>query len=107
MVLPSKPVKEDPTQVPGFSPDGLNSNQNAAVELVKSLITNLTRQRVEDACPVIESALVSNNPALTVAEAHELWKGLFWFTMCYSGALAENLHTLLSKIEAMFPEEKF
>ena len=106
-IEPGSEYPGDQTQIIAYAPDGFNGNQNAAVGMVKSLTGNPTKPQVREACSTIEAALQSNTPALMVKEAHEVWDILFFLCMQYSGTLEEHLNNLLSKLEAMFPEEKF
>jgi hypothetical protein len=91
----------------GFAPDGLNSNQNAAVGIVKDLEVLKSRQAVSDAIPALAAALDSNEPNLLVNEAHEVWIILHEFWLRYYGGLSDQLEDLCIKIERLFPKEVF
>lgn len=90
-----------------FHPDGLNSTQNAAVGIARTLKSGATRPDVVKAIPVVSAAISSTNPKLTLDEAKEIWQILDQLCSGYSGNLEMELSNLLRALEDLFPEEVF
>lgn len=95
----------DHTQVPGYHPDGLNSSQNAAVGIVKTLsVTWFNKPDVLAALPTLQSAIALNDPPLTLDEAEEILHQLYGFYLGYFGGHESQLFDILQSIENLFPE---
>lgn len=109
MVLPSKPFEEiDPTYALGYAPDGLNSSQNASVGIVKKLVADwFNKEDVIAAIPALQSAVFSNKPPLTLAEAIEIWNQIYGFYVGYFGSQESQLQALLEAVENLFPAAAF
>ncbi len=107
-IEPASEFPDDQTQKIAYAPDGFNSNQNAAVGMVKQLVaTWFNKEDVLKAIPMLHAAIVSNEPKLTLAEAVEIRHQLYGFYIGYFGSSEPQLLDLLHAIEDLYPSEAF
>jgi|GEM_PF-7077123 len=107
-IEPGSEYPGDQTQKFAYAPDGLNSAQNAAVGMVKELVANwFNKPDVLKSIPALQSAISSNEPPLTIAEAIEIHHQLYGFYCGYFGCQETRLFDLLQAVEDLFPAVDF
>lgn len=80
---------------------------NIAVWIAKDLEAPKSRQAVVEAMQTLTAAIESNDPPMTVVEAHEVDEILSRLYGACSGSLKDQIEMLILKLESLFPEEKF